>query len=209
MYIRCIFSRIFQDPVASRDLFLNAIANVRLNKLSVEYNEIMLRVRSLLAPTPGFLKDTVWGLMTNTSKKNIIEKWKKIHDQPEGERLAKLLLLSKIVLSMERMGYLFLEEKQRAAKKIGQDIFPAELITEILPILLVLQSIAPDDEENVVISKLDHAIKETMKLVHFPEDDPIMVQLIRDDLFEQHYLGFVDVEPDEDDALFQLRTLFL
>ncbi len=198
LYVCCIFDQIYQATPIDRKAFLDAVSNLRLNKLSMEHHGIPGRLELRRTSTYSFFYTNINIVRESdvliTTKLN---RWKTIYSQAEGDHLGRFLLVSKIVLSLERMDYLPEKTIKTMLEKMSKDKESVNIIVDIVPLLLELQSIAPDEQAGIAMLILDRVIDATLKLLGFSGDNQALVLVIRNDLFNQKYLSFDDAKPNK------------
>ena len=215
LYIRCIFEQINQASLIDRNSFLDCIANLQLNKLSMEYHGLPDRVKLLQTGTSIFFKNKEGSGYLHESgvlRDEKVMRWSKIHSQPKAERLALFLLVEKVVFCLESMGFFSPIMQKDVIQKMSVDNDPVGVIVGLVPILLELQRIAPDEQIDVVIPILNRVICAIMKLLDVDSHYPDLVSNILEDLFSNHYLSVVDAIPPvshEEELLPLLDTLYL
>ena len=200
LFIHCVFKESYETNQIRRDRLLDSVANLRLNKFCSEYHSIPNRVSLLRVKKNIFFQESPEAERVN---EELINRLLKIHSQPSGERLAIFLLVAKIVSYLERVGKLSSEATAHTLNRMSKE--PRAFIADIVPILLALQAIAPDDEESVALPILDRAIDATLKLLGFLDDNTVLMLLVQADLLEQQHIILTEATPVEMDHADQIE----
>ncbi len=198
LYIHVIFDHIYGEDAAKREAFIDSSRNLLLAKFSREYHSIPSKLKRFQAEQHRFFAKSYTDLckvMQDSAAISVeIKRLEQIYTQPKDERLALFLIAEKVIFLLDKMAMLSSQHVLLIKKNMAME--PMRFLMDIVPVLIELQSIAPNEEAILAMPKLDQAIDATLKLLGFKDDNTAMVFLIRDDLVEHGFLNLVEDEPD-------------
>ena len=196
LYIRIIFTHLYVVEIEERDAFLTAIGNLQVNKLRHEVTFISNFVSKQLKSLEAEKKSLATKSCVDFSKMYAIERslvtqigqFKIWRENLSNNMLSLFLLVSKIVFLSTTFGDEFLVPTASLKKRIIDD--PFAFIVAIAPMLIKITDIALDENLIRAMLNLDRVIDATLRLIGFNDNNSRLVFLIRDEIFEQKFLGY-------------------